>query len=196
MILFEEKDMEDGVPITLEEMEISAAKIKVVGIGGGGGNAVNRMIDCEMKGIEFIAGNTDMQALRKCSAPLKLQLGAQLTRGLGAGGDPETGRKSALEDTERILEMLDGADMVFLTAGLGGGTGTGAMPIFASLASELGALTVAVVTKPFGFEGRRRAELADRGIEELRGARDVEQYTLGPFDRGLFEQRRRDRSLR
>ncbi len=173
MILFEEKDMEDGVPITLEEMEISAAKIKVVGIGGGGGNAVNRMIDCEMKGIEFIAGNTDMQALRKCSAPLKLQLGAQLTRGLGAGGDPETGRKSALEDTERILEMLDGADMVFLTAGLGGGTGTGAMPIFASLASELGALTVAVVTKPFGFEGRRRAELADRGIEELRGAVDT-----------------------
>jgi cell division protein FtsZ len=173
MILFEEQDLEDGVSITLDEREIAAAKIKVVGIGGGGGNAVNRMIDCDMKGIEFIAGNTDMQALRKCSAALKLQLGAQLTRGLGAGGDPETGRKSALEDTERILEMLDGADMVFLTAGLGGGTGTGAMPIFASLASELGALTVAVVTKPFAFEGRRRAELADRGIEELRGAVDT-----------------------
>ncbi len=173
MILFEEQDAEDGVSITLDEREIAAAKIKVVGIGGGGGNAVNRMIDCEIKGIEFIAGNTDMQALRKCSAALKLQLGAQLTRGLGAGGDPETGRKSALEDTERILEMLDGADMVFLTAGLGGGTGTGAMPIFASLASELGALTVAVVTKPFAFEGRRRAELADRGIEELRGAVDT-----------------------
>lgn len=173
MILFEEQDMEDGVPITLEERQVAAAKIKVVGIGGGGGNAVNRMIDCEMKGIEFIAGNTDMQALKNCSAPLKLQLGAQLTRGLGAGGDPETGRKSALEDTERILEMLDGADMVFLTAGLGGGTGTGAVPIFASLASELGALTVAVVTKPFAFEGRRRAELAERGIEELRGAVDT-----------------------
>ncbi|MEJ2084213.1 MAG: cell division protein FtsZ [Acidobacteriota bacterium] len=165
--------MEDGVPITLEEHEIAAAKIKVVGIGGGGGNAVNRMIDCDMKGIEFIAGNTDMQALKSCRAPLKLQLGAQLTRGLGAGGDPETGRKSALEDTERILEMLDGADMVFLTAGLGGGTGTGAVPIFASLASELGALTVAVVTKPFAFEGRRRSELAERGIEELRGAVDT-----------------------
>ncbi len=173
MILFEEQDMEDELPITLDERDIAAAKIKVVGIGGGGGNAVNRMIDCEMKGIEFIAGNTDMQALRNCSAPLKLQLGATLTRGLGAGGDPETGRKSALEDTERILEMLDGADMVFLTAGLGGGTGTGAVPIFASLAAELGALTVAVVTKPFAFEGRRRAELAERGIEELRSAVDT-----------------------
>ena len=173
MILFEEKETKDGLPISLESLDGQGAKIKVVGVGGGGGNAVNRMIDCEMKGIEFIAGNTDMQALRNCRAPLKLQLGSTLTRGLGAGGDPETGRKSALEDTERILEMLDGADMVFLTSGLGGGTGTGALPIFASLAAELGALTVAVVTKPFAFEGRRRAELAERGIEELRNAVDT-----------------------
>jgi cell division protein FtsZ len=173
MILFEDQEMESGLPITLEEAEALAAKITVVGVGGGGGNAVNRMIDCRMRGIEFIAGNTDLQALRGCRAAVKMQLGASLTRGLGAGGDPEIGRKSALEDTERILELLDGADMVFLTAGMGGGTGTGALPIIASLASELGSLTVAVVTKPFAFEGRRRMELAERGIEELRGAVDT-----------------------
>jgi len=173
MILFDDQEMESGLPITIEEAEAVPARIKVVGVGGGGGNAVNRMIACKMRGIEFIAGNTDLQALRQGQAPVKLQLGSNLTRGLGAGGDPEVGRKSALEDTERILELLDGADMVFLTAGLGGGTGTGAMPIFASLASELGALTVAVVTKPFLFEGRRRLELADRGIEELRAAVDT-----------------------
>ncbi|MEE8137522.1 MAG: cell division protein FtsZ, partial [Thermoanaerobaculia bacterium] len=149
------------------------AKIKVFGIGGGGGNAVNRMIDVRMAGIEFIAANTDLQALRKCRALVKLQLGQALTRGLGAGGDPEIGRKAALEDTERILELLEGSDMVFLTAGLGGGTGTGAGPIVASLASEIGALTVAVVTKPFAFEGRRRMELAHRGVEELRGVVDT-----------------------
>ncbi|MEE8277655.1 MAG: cell division protein FtsZ [Thermoanaerobaculia bacterium] len=149
------------------------AKIKVFGIGGGGGNAVNRMIDVRMAGIQFIAANTDLQALRKCRAQVKLQLGQALTRGLGAGGDPEIGRKAALEDTERILELLEGSDMVFLTAGLGGGTGTGAGPIVASLASEIGALTVAVVTKPFAFEGRRRMELAHRGVEELRGAVDT-----------------------
>jgi len=173
MILFDDHEMAGSLPITLEEAEGTAAKITVVGVGGGGGNAVNRMIDCQMRGIEFIAGNTDMQALRKCRAPVKLQLGPSLTRGLGAGGDPEVGRKSALEDTERILELLDGSDMVFLTAGMGGGTGTGAIPIVASLAAELGALTVAVVTKPFTFEGRRRMELAERGIDELRGAVDT-----------------------
>jgi cell division protein FtsZ len=173
MILFDDQEMESGLPITIDEAEVVPAKIKVVGVGGGGGNAVNRMIDCNMKGIEFIAGNTDLQALRGGRAPVKVQLGTSLTRGLGAGGDPEIGRNSALEDTERILELLDGSDMVFLTAGLGGGTGTGALPIFASLASELGALTVAVVTKPFSFEGRRRMELAERGIEELRSAVDT-----------------------
>lgn len=173
MILFDDQEMESGLPITIEEAQAVPAAIKVVGVGGGGGNAVNRMIDCRMSGIEFIAGNTDLQALRNCRAPVKLQLGSNLTRGLGAGGDPEVGRKSALEDTERIIELLDGSDMVFLTAGLGGGTGTGALPIFASLAAELGALTVAVVTKPFAFEGRRRMELAEQGIEELGAAVDT-----------------------
>ena len=173
MILFDDQEMESGLPITIDEAEGVPARIKVVGVGGGGGNAVNRMIDCKMGGIEFIAGNTDLQALRGCRAPVKVQLGSNLTRGLGAGGDPEVGRKSALEDTERILELLDGTDMVFLTAGLGGGTGTGALPIIASLASELGALTVAVVTKPFSFEGRRRMELAENGVEELRSAVDT-----------------------
>ena len=174
MILFDQTQTEEGLPITLEDGASQApAKIKVIGIGGGGGNAVNRMISVQMRGIEFISANTDLQALRRSEAALKLQLGTSLTRGLGAGGDPEIGRKSALEDTERILEILDGADMVFLTAGLGGGTGTGAAPIIASLAAEIGALTVAVVTKPFGFEGRRRMQLAERGVEELRGSVDT-----------------------
>ena len=149
------------------------ARIRVIGVGGGGGNAVNRMIDAELRGIEFIAANTDLQALHKCKAPTKLQIGQQLTKGLGAGSDPEIGRKAALEDTEQILALLDGSDMVFLTAGLGGGTGTGALPILASLASEIGALTVAVVTKPFHFEGRRRLQYAERGIEEVRSAVDT-----------------------
>ncbi len=174
MILFEDHEDESKLPITLDDTaDMMPAKIKVIGIGGGGGNAVNRMIDARMRGIEFLAANTDLQALRKCRAGIKQQLGEALTRGLGAGGDPEIGRKSALEDTERMLELLEGADMVFLTAGLGGGTGTGAAPIIASLAAEIGALTVAVVTKPFVFEGRRRMELADRGLEELRGAVDT-----------------------
>jgi len=160
-------------PIVLKEPDSAPAIIKVIGVGGGGGNAVNRMIDAELGGIEFMAANTDLQALRKCRAGHKLQMGQNLTRGLGAGADPEIGRKAALEDTERILEALEGADMVFLTAGLGGGTGTGAVPILASLAAEIGALTVAVVTKPFSFEGRRRMQLADRGVEELRGAVDT-----------------------
>jgi cell division protein FtsZ len=178
MILFDDLDSDqdrgrERPPITLREPEGAPARIKVVGVGGGGGNAVNRMIDAELRGIEFIAANTDLQALRKCRAPNKLQLGAQLTKGLGAGADPEIGRKAALEDTERILECLDGADMVFITAGLGGGTGGGGAPIIASLAAEIGALTVAVVTKPFSFEGRRRMHFADRGVEELRGAVDT-----------------------
>ncbi|MEO8195343.1 MAG: cell division protein FtsZ [Thermoanaerobaculia bacterium] len=155
------------------DADMVPARIKVIGVGGGGGNAVNRMIASNLRGIEFIAGNTDLQALGKCKAQLKLQLGREITRGLGAGADPEVGRKAALEDTERILEMLDGADMIFLTAGMGGGTGTGALPILAALAAEIGALTVAVVTKPFGFEGRRRMQIAERGIEELRDSVDT-----------------------
>jgi len=173
MILFDERDSSRAVPITLESEDIVPARIKVIGVGGGGGNAVNRMLERRLRGIDFISANTDVQALRKNKAPMKLQLGPDLTRGLGAGGDPEVGRKAALEDTERILEVLDGSDMIFLTAGLGGGTGTGAAPIIAALASEIGALTVAVVTRPFGFEGRRRQALADRGIEELASAVDT-----------------------
>jgi cell division protein FtsZ len=170
MILFDDEAM--GLALG-DEANLAPAKIKVIGVGGGGGNAVNRMIDAKLRGIEFIAANTDLQALRKCRAGVKLQLGLQLTKGLGAGGDPEVGRRSALEDTERILEMLEGSDMIFLTAGLGGGTGTGALPVIASLAAEIGALTVAVVTKPFGFEGRRRMAQAERGVEELRGSVDT-----------------------
>lgn len=179
MILFDEKETAqeretDRTPIVLgEETESPAAVIKVLGVGGGGGNAVDRMIDSDLRGIEFMTVNTDLQALRKCRAPLKLQLGKALTRGLGAGADPEIGRKAALEDTEAILESLDGADMVFITAGLGGGTGSGAAPILASLASEIGALTVAVVTKPFGFEGRRRMAIAEQSVDELRSAVDT-----------------------
>ena len=173
MILFDETTRENALPITLETTDQAPAKIKVIGIGGGGGNAVNRMISANLRGIEFISANTDIQALSRSNAPIKLQLGDDLTRGLGAGGDPEVGRKSALEDTERILEVLDGADMVFLTAGLGGGTGGGSAPIFASLAAEIGALTVAVVTKPFGFEGHRRMKFANRGVEELRNSVDT-----------------------
>jgi cell division protein FtsZ len=136
-------------------------------VGGGGGNAVNRMIDAGVEGIEFIVANTDLQALRLSRAPVKLQLGVKLTNGLGAGANPEVGRKAALEDSDKIIEALEGADMVFVTTGLGGGTGTGAAPIIASLASEMGALTVAVVTKPFSFEGKRRMTQAEKGIAEL-----------------------------
>ncbi len=175
MILFDEEHQPEAEPMPLPALATTSvpARIRVVGVGGGGSNAVNRMIDASLGGIEFIAANTDLQALVKCRAPQKVQLGDLLTKGLGAGADPEVGRKAALEDTERILEMLDGADMVFITAGLGGGTGSGAAPIIASLAAEIGALTVAVVTKPFGFEGRRRLQLAERAIEELRGAVDT-----------------------
>ena len=172
MILFDDDAPRPAAQLT-EEVTMVPAKIKVIGVGGGGGNAVNRMIAANLRGIEFIAANTDLQALSKCRAPAKLQLGTQITKGLGAGADPEVGRRSALEDTDRVLELLDGADMIFLTAGLGGGTGTGAMPVIANLAAEIGALTVAVVTKPFAFEGRRRMMVAEKGVEELRGAVDT-----------------------
>jgi cell division protein FtsZ len=156
-----------SIRISFNEEPLNDAKIKVIGVGGGGGNAVNRMIDAGVEGIEFIAANTDLQALRMSRAPVKLQLGVKLTNGLGAGANPEVGRKAALEDSDKIIEALEGADMVFVTTGLGGGTGTGAAPIIASLASEMGALTVAVVTKPFSFEGKRRMRQAEKGIEEL-----------------------------
>ena len=153
--------------ISFNEEARNDARIKVIGIGGGGNNAVNRMIDSGMENIEFIVANTDLQALRMSRAATKIQLGVKLTNGLGAGANPEIGRKAALEDSDKIIEALEGADMIFVTAGLGGGTGTGATPIIASLASEMGALTVAVVTKPFAFEGKRRMQQAERGISEL-----------------------------
>ena len=158
---------DSSIRISFNEEPVNDAKIKVIGVGGGGGNAVNRMIDAGVEGIEFIVANTDLQALRMSRAPVKLQLGVKLTNGLGAGANPEVGRKAALEDSDKIIEALEGADMVFVTTGLGGGTGTGAAPIIASLASEMGALTVAVVTKPFSFEGKRRMTQAEKGIAEL-----------------------------
>jgi cell division protein FtsZ len=158
---------DNGLRICFNEDARNDARIKVIGVGGGGNNAVNRMIDSGMEHIEFIVANTDLQALRMSRAATKIQLGVKLTNGLGAGANPEIGRKGALEDSDKIIEVLEGADMVFITAGLGGGTGTGAAPIIASLASEMGALTVAVVTKPFAFEGKRRMQQAERGIAEL-----------------------------
>jgi cell division protein FtsZ len=158
---------DSSIRISFNEEPVNDAKIKVIGVGGGGGNAVNRMIDAGVEGIEFIVANTDLQALRMSRAPVKLQLGVKLTNGLGAGANPEVGRKAALEDSDKIIEALEGADMVFVTTGLGGGTGTGAAPIIASLSSEMGALTVAVVTKPFSFEGKRRMTQAEKGIAEL-----------------------------
>ena len=169
-LIFEE---EQRTSWALEEGTREGARIKVVGIGGGGCNAINRMIEARIEGVDFIAGNTDLQALRHSRAPVKLQLGTQLTKGLGAGADPEIGRKAALEDTERIIELLEGADMVFVTGGLGGGTGTGGAPIAASLAAELGALTVAVVTKPFSFEGKRRMQQAEQGLSDLKDSADT-----------------------
>ena len=150
-----------------DEPPITGARIKVIGVGGGGGNAVNRMIDAGIEGIDFVVANTDLQALKRSRASVKIQLGGRLTKGLGAGADPEVGRQAALEDTDKIIEVLEGSDMVFVTTGLGGGTGTGGAPIVASLATELGALTVAVVTKPFLFEGRRRLQQAEQGLNEL-----------------------------
>lgn len=149
------------------------ARIKVIGVGGGGGNAVNRMIAAKVEGVEFMVANTDLQALQASQAPVKIQLGAKLTKGLGAGANPEIGRRAALEDTEKIIDALEGADMVFVTSGLGGGTGTGGAPIVAGLARELGALTVAVVTKPFAFEGKRRMMQAEQGLAELSEAVDT-----------------------
>lgn len=162
-----------GIKLSFEEGVSNGALIKVVGIGGGGGNAINRMIEAGIEGVEFISANTDLQALRTSLAPVKLQIGSKLTKGLGAGANPEVGRQAALEDTEKIIELLDGADMVFITAGLGGGTGTGAAPIIASLATELNALTVAIVTKPFAFEGRKRELQAERGLMELKECVDT-----------------------
>jgi cell division protein FtsZ len=161
------------IKFTLEEGPPNGAVIKVVGVGGGGGNAVNRMIAAQVEGVEFIVANTDLQALKMSNAAVKIQIGQKLTNGLGAGANPEVGRKAALEDTEKIIEVLEGADMVFVTAGLGGGTGTGAAPIIASLAAELGALTVAIITKPFLFEGKKRAQQADQGLRELKDCVDT-----------------------
>jgi len=159
--------------LKLEEEGRTGARIKVVGVGGGGSNAVNRMVQAGLDGVEFIIANTDLQALKLSPAPHKIQIGGKLTKGLGAGADPNVGRQAALEDTDKLIEALDGADMVFVTTGMGGGTGTGAAPVIASLASELGALTIAVVTKPFKFEGRKRQTQAERGLEELRDCVDT-----------------------
>jgi len=150
-----------------------AARIKVVGVGGGGGNAVNTMIAAGLPGVDFIAANTDSQALKANLAPIKMQLGEKLTRGLGAGGNPEVGKRAAQEDVERLREYLGEADMIFITAGMGGGTGTGAAPIIAKVAKELGSLTVGVVTKPFTFEGKRRMKQADEGMKELKASVDT-----------------------
>jgi cell division protein FtsZ len=158
----------DALKFVIQDDEaLLGTRIKVVGVGGGGANAVARMIDEGLTGVEFYVINTDGQALNASTAPNKVMIGAKLTHGLGAGSDPSVGRQAALEDTEKIIEILEGADMVFITAGLGGGTGTGAAPVVASLSKELGALTVAVVTKPFGFEGPRRMKQAERGLAEI-----------------------------
>jgi cell division protein FtsZ len=162
-----------GLRMTLAPQIRRGARIKVVGVGGGGGNAINRMVDVGLTGVEFIAANTDEQALDHNKAGVKMQIGHKLTKGLGAGADPNIGRQAALEDTDTIIQTLSGADMIFVTTGLGGGTGTGAAPVIASLASELGALTIAVVTKPFRFEGRKRAVQAEAGLEALRECVDT-----------------------
>ena len=158
---------EERPVISFDEDRLQQAKIKVLGVGGAGSNAVNRMIEAKIGGVEFIAANTDIQTLRRSSAPVKLQIGAKRTNGLGCGAVPEKGREAALDDSDRIDELLEGADMVFVTAGMGGGTGTGAAPVIASLAAQGGALTVGVVTMPFNFEGRKRLRNAEEGILEL-----------------------------
>ena len=162
-----------NLKLEFEERPLTGACIKVIGVGGGGCNAVNRMIEAGITGVDFIAANTDLQALRQSTAQIRVQLGTRITKGLGAGSDPEVGRQAALEDTELLMELLEGADMVFVTAGLGGGTGTGAAPVIGNLAAGLGALTVGVVTKPFVFEGRRRQKQAQVGLVELREAVDT-----------------------
>ncbi len=184
---------EDAIRIHYHDEAQRNARIKVIGVGGGGGNAVNRMIAANVEGVEFIAANTDVQALESSQAPVKLQLGVKLTSGLGAGANPDIGRRAALEDSDKIIEALEGADMVFVTAGLGGGTGTGAAPVIASLASEMGALTVAVVTQPFSFEGKRRMKQAERGMQELLESVDTlivipnEKLLAVARDAGFFE---------
>ncbi|MEM7245684.1 MAG: cell division protein FtsZ [Acidobacteriota bacterium] len=189
MITIDENDQKKGLQYALDEGVTYGANIKVIGVGGAGGNAVNRMIDVGLAGVEFIVANTDVQALRNSKASVKLQIGSKITRGLGAGATPEVGRQAALEDTDKIIEVLEGADMVFITAGMGGGTGTGAAPIISSLAAELGALAVAVVTKPFVFEGKQRLEAADKGLAELHDSVDTvitipNQRLLLTVDRG------------
>jgi cell division protein FtsZ len=164
---------EQALRLTLDTEVRAGARIKVVGVGGGGSNAVNRMVRTGLSGVEFVVANTDLQALQQSPASTKIQIGGKLTKGLGAGADPNVGRNAALEDTDKLIEVLDGADMVFVTTGLGGGTGTGAAPVIASLATELGALTIAVVTKPFKFEGKRRGSQAERGLAELRDCVDT-----------------------
>ncbi|HEX4154784.1 MAG TPA: cell division protein FtsZ [Acidobacteriaceae bacterium] len=184
---------EDAIRIHYHDEAQRGARIKVIGVGGGGNNAVNRMISAKVEGVEFIAANTDVQALESSQAPIKLQLGVKLTSGLGAGANPDIGRRAALEDSDKIIEALEGADMVFVTAGLGGGTGTGAAPVIASLASEMGALTVAVVTRPFSFEGKRRMMQAERGMQELLESVDTlivipnEKLLAVARDAGFFE---------
>ena len=162
----------DPLKFELQDDSVGGTRIKVIGVGGGGSNAVSRMMDAGVRGVEFYVMNTDAQALRTSPVPNRIPLGARITHGLGAGSDPEIGRQAALEDTDRIIEVLEGADMVFVAAGLGGGTGTGAAPVVAGLAKELGALTVAVVTKPFAFEGPRRMKQAERGLAELHATVD------------------------
>jgi cell division protein FtsZ len=184
---------ENDLRIHYDDPMPRGARIKVIGVGGGGNNAVNRMIAAHVEGVEFIAANTDVQALQVSNAAVKLQLGVKLTSGLGAGANPDVGRRAALEDSDKIIEALEGADMVFVTAGLGGGTGTGAAPVIASLASEMGALTVAVVTRPFAFEGKRRMMQAERGLQELLDAVDTvivipnEKLLAVAKDAGFFE---------
>src|SRR4029434_3708461 len=167
------EERRDPIFVFDDEPPNSGAVIKVIGVGVGGSNAVNHMIDARIEGVEFLVANTDLQALQRSQAPVRVQLGARLTKGLGAGAKPEVGRDAALEDTEKILEVLENSDMVFVTVGLGGGTGTGAAPIIASLAAELDALTVAVVTKPFPFEGRHRMRQAEARLEALRSGVDT-----------------------
>jgi cell division protein FtsZ len=179
----------DRLRLSLDQEVRAGARIKVIGVGGGGSNAVNRMVRSGIDGVEFVVANTDLQALKENAAPVKVQIGAKLTKGLGAGADPNVGRQAALEDTDKLIEVLDGADMIFVTTGLGGGTGTGAAPVIASLATELGALTIAVVTKPFKFEGRRRAQQADQGLAELHDCVDTvitipNDRLLASIDRG------------
>ncbi|HKQ97458.1 MAG TPA: cell division protein FtsZ, partial [Candidatus Polarisedimenticolia bacterium] len=173
MILIDPKDPASTPRISFDEARAVGANIKVIGVGGGGSNAVNRMITSNLQGVEFMVANTDIQALKTSKAPLKIQIGAKMTKGLGAGSNPDVGRQAALEDSEKIIEALQGADMVFITSGLGGGTGTGAVPIIASLASELGALVVGVVTKPFAFEGKKRHDQAEEGLKELHNSVDT-----------------------